>query len=81
MSYELVYAYLERCEQLTSEDRVHYESLVQAVKQRVGMREPDAAQVVMAVGHNATLLEKIQKQELAADEVLPSAKDCMLRCR
>ena len=58
MSYEAVYASLERCKQAAAENRLDHESLIEAVEQLVVVLQSDLAQIKVAVGHTASLLEK-----------------------
>ena len=60
MSYDTVYACLERCKRASSEDRVDFSSLIEALEQLVVVLESDLTQIKVALSHNASLLEKRQ---------------------
>lgn len=58
MSYDTVYACLERCKRATSEDRVDLRSLIEALEQLVVVLESDITQIKVALSHNAALIER-----------------------
>jgi hypothetical protein len=58
MSYDAVYACLERCKQATTHDEVDFSSLIEALEQLVAVLESDLTQIKVALGHNARLLEQ-----------------------
>ena len=58
MSYDAVYACLERCKQATTQDEVDFRSLIEALEQLVVVLESDLTQIKVALGHNARLLEQ-----------------------
>lgn len=58
MSYDAIYASLERCKQTSTQDNIDYQSLIEAIELLVGMLETDLTQIKMALSHNATLLER-----------------------
>jgi hypothetical protein len=58
MSYDAIYASLERCKQAATEDSLDYQSLIEAIELLVAMLETDLTQIKMALSHNAMLLEK-----------------------
>lgn len=58
MSYDAVYACLERCKQATTHDEVDFRSLIEALEQLVVVLESDLTQIKVALGHNARLLEQ-----------------------
>lgn len=57
MSYDAVYASLERCKLAAAEDRLDHASLIEALEQLVVMLETDFTQIKVAIGHTANLLE------------------------
>lgn len=58
MSYDAVYASLDRCKRAAAEDRIDQASLIEAIEQLVVMLETDFTQIKVAIGHTATLLER-----------------------
>jgi hypothetical protein len=63
MSYDSVYACLERCKQATTADRLDTASLIEAIRQLVVMLETDLTQIKVAIGHTATLLDEQKADE------------------
>ena len=58
MSYDSIYASLERCRRAAADNRFDQSSLIEAIEQLVVMLETDLTQIKVALGHTATLLER-----------------------
>ena len=61
MSYQDLYASLEKCRQAAAEDRFDKPSLIDAIEQLVVVLESDLTQIKVALGHAATLLEERER--------------------